>query len=88
MNRKLSFIEAMYIKSRMCNTMQNCSACILNGEKCDEISLKNPKKAEKLLIKWTRMNPPKSRQTELLKILPDTPLDGDGVVDLLPCTFM
>lgn len=67
-----------------------CADCPLSwknnefGTNCYNLMMENPEKAVEIVEKWSNEHPVKTRQSEFLKIFPDTELNDDGVPDICP----
>ena len=54
---------------------------------CKDLLEQHPEEAETIMEKWAKDCPKKTRQSELLKILPNTKILTNGAVKLCPKTF-
>lgn len=73
---------------------KNCSikciecqlSCFKNGASMNCIAFQSsfPGKAVEIVEKWSNEHPVKTRQSEFLKIFPDTKLNDEGVPDICP----
>ena len=88
-------LEFIKQKARMCNTYPDCKGCpIYNegvrsyGDKyrlCDYFFDKNPEEAISIVEQWAEKHPPKTRQSEFLKIFPNASISDGGHIDIQPC---
>ena len=71
--------------------MKGCLNCSLGnkGGGCQVGSIYNQKVSEEQLVeiveKWAAEHPAKTRQSEFLKMFPDSGKDKDGVIIVPPC---
>ena len=84
-------IEFMKEKKRMCKSYSGCTdACLLrkpmyeNGLTCLGYCFKYPEKAVDIVEKWSKEHPAKTRQSEILKIIPDATI-RNGILITKPC---
>lgn len=69
----------------------SCYDCLLgrhnNGMKipCQEFEIEHPEKVVEIVEKWAAEHPPKTRQSEFLKMFPDANVDEHGVISISPC---
>lgn len=76
-------VEYLKTKRKMCETFQSCCInCPLKGD-CGMPT--DPKGNVKAVEQWAKEHPPKTRQSEFLKMFPNADL-LDGVVNVVPCT--
>lgn len=86
-----------YLKEaiRMCETIESCSNCpmkALDNAACyscnssrKSLDRVNPERCVEIVEKWSKENPVKTRQSELLKMFPNAPISEDsGVLELCP----
>lgn len=78
-------------KKRMTNDCNiDCIDCKLskfsNGTEklCRKFELEHPEEAIAIVEKWAEEHPPKTRQSEFLKLIPNADVDKDGVLDICP----
>lgn len=82
----VEFVKAM---GRICSKNE-CYYCPLdyknNGENrgCIVLRQKYPEKFVSIVEKWAEDNPVQTRQSEMLKILPNIRMTSYGVIDLCP----
>lgn len=82
----------IYDYARMCRTVKTCENCPLcakyNGTNlsCDDLLIRNPDKANEIILKWCKEHPIKTRQSELLKAFPNVPIDIE-TVNICPLDF-
>ena len=80
----------IYDYGRLCRTVITCDNCSLcakyNGTNlsCDDLLIKNPDKANEIIINWCKEHPIKTRQSELLKIFPNAKIAVDGALSICP----
>lgn len=77
--------------ARMCKTFENkCDICpisiVNNGvnEVCAKLILKDPDKANEIILKWYKEHPIKTRQSEFLEMFRNAWLDDNKMLDLCP----
>ena len=81
----------IYDYARLCGTVITCDNCPMcatrNGINlsCDDLLIKNPDKANEIILKWCEEHPIKTRQSEFLKMFPNARKDIDGVIEIAPC---
>lgn len=79
--------------ARMCDSFDFCGGCPLsinkNGETkhCRNFIVDCPDKANEIIVDWCKENPIKTRQSELLKLFPNTVVGDKGVIELCPLSF-
>lgn len=77
----------IYVKAwkRMCKTFSACDKCLLHVK--DGCMAEIPEEAEMAVStveQWAKENPIRTRQSEFLRLFPNTVLLGD-VIDIDPC---
>ena len=87
----MTAIEYLNTRSRMTDKcVIDCTECPFsrynNGEdyNCTELERNKPEKAIKIVEKWAKEHPIKTRQSEFLKIFPDSNFDSNGTINLCP----
>lgn len=82
----------IYDYARMCKVVKNnCGICPMsignNGanEFCAKLVMKQPNKANEIILKWCKEHPIKTRQDELLKMFPNAEKLPNNVVNVSPC---
>ena len=55
-----------------------------SGESCEEYISNHPAEAVKIVEKWSKEHPKKTRQSELLKLFPRVDMTADGVIAFCP----
>ncbi len=79
----------IYDYARLCGTVITCDNCPMcatrNGINlsCDDLLIKNPDKANEIILKWCEEHPIKTRQDKFLKMFPNAPL-VDEVINICP----
>ena len=79
----------IYDVSRLCKAAGNCDKCVLgennNGRDvpCESLIIAYPDDANEIIIGWCEDNPPKTRQSEFLKLFPNASMT-DGFIDICP----
>lgn len=68
---------------RMC-AETDCKDCLLD-QKCRPSANVEPEEVVKLVEQWAKDHPVKTRQSEFLKMFPDSRFDGNGVLCIEPC---
>lgn len=88
--KTLTLLDYFSNKARMTeNCTIHCDDCGFSGvnngknKTCSAFEVIFPKEAIKIVMDWAKENPIKTRQSELLKLCPATPLNS-GVIDI--CT--
>lgn len=79
-------------KKRMTNGCKSssCKTCPLSTKNnnvnqcCTDFEMEYPKEAVEIVEKWAEEHPLKTRQSELLKLIPNARVDEDGVLDICP----
>lgn len=72
---------------RMCKTYRSCDCCPANDVYCDIAGDKiDLEQYVKVVEKWSRENPAKTRLNEFLEMFPNAAIT-DGVVDICPAKF-
>ncbi len=82
----------IYDYARMCKVFKNnCGICPMsignNGanEFCAKLVMKQPNKANEIILKWCKEHQIKTRQSEIQKIIPKLVLNvSEGYVDICP----
>ena len=80
----------IYNYARMCKNIKECEDCPLgvnnNGEgiACSDLMMKVPDKANKIILKWCKEHPIKTRQSEFLKMFPNAVTNGNGRPSICP----
>lgn len=87
----MTAIEYLKTKNKMTDECGiDCVECPLcyanNGERCDcsILERKHPEKAIEIVERWAKKHPAKTRQSEFLKMFPDSELDSNGIIDICP----
>lgn len=76
-------VEYVKQRDRMCNYYTNCNDCPAGYyEGCS--SLNGISKLVPIVEQWVKEHPVKTRQSELLKLFPNTQKSSDGVIDICP----
>ncbi len=79
----------IYDYARLCGTVITCDNCPMRAARngtnlsCDVLLIKNPDKANEIIIKWCEEHPEKTRQDRFLKMFPNAKIDN-GVVVICP----
>ena len=67
----------IYDYARLCGTVITCDNCPMRAARngtnlsCDVLLIKNPDKANEIIIKWCEEHPEKTRQDRFLKMFPN-----------------
>ena len=87
----MTAIEYFKARNRMTkNCTIGCLKCPLsdenNGENCfcEELEQTHPEKAIEIVETYAKEHPAKTRQSEFLKMFPDSGIDSDGIINLCP----
>lgn len=79
-------VEFIKTRARMCKNL-SCGQCPLkffcSFSFFDQVEV--AEKAASTLEQWAKEHPVKTRQSELLKLFPNTPCYQDGCIDMCPC---
>ena len=79
-------VEYVKQRERMCDYYVNCGDCPAgNYEGCS--SLNEIPNLVPIVEKWTKEHPAKTRQSELLKLFPNTKIDDAGILCMCPMNF-
>lgn len=82
----MEFKEFVKEYKRMCREHRECTNCEFNTVttlSCSSYALEYPDEAEKIVERWAKEHPVKTRQSELLKLFPDVLMKGK-YVDICP----
>ena len=83
-------------KGRMCGSFTLCQGCEIDDEvrqtfgSCNDFICKFPENAVSIVEKWSSEHPPKTRQSEFLKMFPNARIlyiNDNKVIDILPCAI-
>lgn len=80
-------LEFLKERKRMCDYYSHCKGCPLDGSKCvidSAVSDENCKRFAATVEQWSKEHPRKTRQSEFLKLFPETELKRDGVIAICP----
>ena len=76
-------VEYVKQRERMCNCYNNCDDCPLGWyEECD--SLNGVFQLVPIVEQWAKEHPVKTRQSEFLKMYPDTEMLESGCLNICP----
>lgn len=84
-------VEFLKTANRLCKNQRCCTECPIheNGMGCmvkaDNDSIKSIKETVSKVEQWAKDHPVKTRQSEFLKMFPDSRFDGNGVLCIEPC---
>lgn len=88
MSKGMTAVEYFKAKSRMCDSFMVCWDCPLNEiNSTSDVNCFNKgfeEEAIAIVQKWNEEHPIKTRQSEFLKIFPDTFIVG-GAINIKPC---
>lgn len=79
----------IYDYARMCRTVITCDNCpmcaTLTGIhlSCDDLLIKNPDKANEIILNWCKEHPVETRQDRFLKMFPNAKVTSD-CLDICP----
>lgn len=85
-------IDFIYERVRMCKTIGTCFNCPFRDHKFDGCNLDdlvesgNVEKAVKIVKKWSKENPRKTRQSLFLEQYPTARIDKNGYLNVCPCS--
>lgn len=81
----------IYDYARMCKAFKHkCGICPMgignNGAKelCTKLIMRFSDEANKIILKWCKEHPVKTRQSKIQKIIPEIVLNVGGYVDICP----
>lgn len=80
-------LEFVKERKRMCNSFKMCLSCPLSNDHCmigDTDSEDDDKQIIAAVEKWSKEHPAKTRQSEMLKLFPNTQLNECDVIDICP----
>lgn len=72
---------------RMCMETEHCEECpiyIYCAIDTGAFEVQEPEKVIEIIEKWSEEHSIKTRQSEFLKMFPNTSLDGNGVIKICP----
>lgn len=76
-------------KRRMCSSFSTCEECGLYEDICSignvNKSIEDDKNIIKIIEKWSKEHPEKTRQSEFLKMFPNAKIDKKGALAVPPC---
>ena len=79
-------VEYVKQRARMCDYYVNCDDCPAgNCGRC--ASLNEIPNLVPIVEKWAKEHPAKTRQSELLKLFPNTKIDDAGILCMCPMNF-
>lgn len=67
-----------------------CEDCPLGSENteaycyCDELVVEEPAKANEIILNWCKEHPVETRQDRFLKMFPNAPKMGNGLLEICP----
>lgn len=67
---------------------QDCKDCVMSSSCCfspNELSNDNLENMVAKVEDWYKKNPPKTRQSEFLKIFPNPIMNKNNYIDIFPC---
>ena len=83
----------IYDYGRLCRTVITCDNCPLCAKynetnlSCDDLLIKNPDKANEIIINWCEEHPIKTKQDKFLEMFPNAKISSDGVIGIAPCAI-
>lgn len=82
-------VEFVNKMNRMCAKYPDCVGCPIETENKDEdcMSKVSAEQMVDIVNKWTSEHPIKTRQSELLRVIPNLRLDKNGSIFLCPATI-
>ena len=90
----MNAVEYLKEANRLCKTVRDCKNCPIEKinnfcypcrSSSQMLESMNPEKCVEIVEKWSKENPVKTRQSELLKMFPNAPISEDsGVLTLCP----
>ena len=84
----IEYLKAQNRMTKKCGI--DCDKCPLSSRNneadcaCLELEQDYPEKAVEIVEKWAKEHPIKTRQSEFLKIFPDSNFDNNGIVNICP----
>lgn len=84
-NIMMDAVKYLKERERMCNSYNNmCDGCGFGKvPKCNRTEEDNPEKAVEIVERWSADHPKKTRQSEFLKMFPNTKV-SNGVISICP----
>ena len=79
-------VEYVKQRERMCGHYVHCGDCPV-GDYQGCSSLNEIPNLVPIVEKWTKEHPAKTRQSELLKLFPNTKIDDAGILCMCPMNF-
>ena len=76
--------------ARMCESAQNCDDCPLGishtgwEHSCNYMIRTCPDKANEIILNWCKEHPVETRQDRFLKMFPNAPKMGNGLLEICP----
>lgn len=85
-NIMMDAVKYLKERERMCDSYNHmCDGCGFGKvPKCNSTEKDNPEKAVEIVEKWSSEHPAKTRQSEILKIIPDATI-RNGILITKPC---
>ena len=84
----IEYLKAQNRMTKKCGI--DCDKCPLSSRNnevdcaCLELEQDYPEKAVEIVERWTKEHHIKTRQSEFLKIFPDSEINSDGIINLCP----
>ena len=92
-------VEFLKEKDRMCRAtcivggfVGRCDECEIGRQRerrqtCNGYMIKHPEEAVKIVERWAKEHPRKTRQSEFLKMFPRASMANNGTIDFCPNSF-
>lgn len=83
-------VEFLKEKERMCSKCNMCAVCPADKQnsgfdmECDGLEVEKPEELVAIVEKWSSEHPAKTRQSEIIKIIPDATI-RNGILITKPC---
>lgn len=75
-------------RRRMCKNVGSCTGCELHGKWCKlghiDNTIEDDERTIKVVEKWAKEHPEKTRQSAFLKMFPDAPRDDEDLLAVCP----
>ena len=90
----MTALDFLKQRARMCDAHWSCDRCPINNENnydeegfifCKKYLREYPEKVIAIVEQWAEEHPPKTRQSEFLKIFPNASIADGGYINIDPC---
>ena len=80
-------VKYLKYRNKMCE-MYKCTECPIyeyaDSYSCDEVNIEKLEKVVDIVEKWAKEHPGKTRQSEFLKLFPNTEVDESNIILICP----